>query len=82
MTPLRQRMVEDMQLHGFAARTQEAYLGAVCQLARYYQKAPDTITEEELRHYFLRPRQRQAEPPPVPWDRWVRGITPPPGVQR
>jgi len=53
MTRLRQRMVEDMELHGFAARTQEAYLGVVCQLARYYQKSPDTITEEELRQYFL-----------------------------
>jgi len=53
MTALRQRMAEDMQLHGFAARTQEAYLGAVCQLARYYQKTPEAITEEELRGYFL-----------------------------
>ena len=53
MTPLRQRMVEDMQLRGFAARTQEAYLGAVCQLARHYQKSPEAITEEELRRYFL-----------------------------
>jgi len=53
MTPLRQRMVEYMQLRGFAARTQEAYLTAVCQLARYYQKSPGEITEEQLRQYFL-----------------------------
>ena len=30
--PLRQKMIEDMQLHGFAARTQEAYLLAMSQL--------------------------------------------------
>jgi site-specific recombinase XerD len=52
-TPLRQKMIEDMQLHGFAARTQEAYLLAVSQLARHYHKSPDQIDEEELRQYFL-----------------------------
>jgi len=52
-TPLRQRMIEDMQLHGFAARTQEAYLLAVSQLARHFRKSPDQINEEELRQYFL-----------------------------
>jgi len=46
-------MIEDMQLRGFAARTQEAYLLAVRQLARHYHKSPDQINEEELRQYFL-----------------------------
>ena len=53
MTALRQKMIEDMQLRGFALRTQEAYLLAVRQLARYYNKSPDLVTEEELRQYFL-----------------------------
>ena len=53
MTALRQKMIEDMQLRGFAERTQEAYLSAVRQLAKYYQKPPDQIDEEELRQYFL-----------------------------
>jgi integrase/recombinase XerD len=53
MTPLRQRMREDMQLRGLAARTQEAYLAAVQHLAVHYGKSPDTITEEQLRAYFL-----------------------------
>ena len=52
-TPLRQKMIEDMQLRGFAARTQESYLLVVSQLARHYQKSPDQINEEELRQYFL-----------------------------
>ena len=42
-----------MQLHGFAERTQEAYLLAVRQLAKHYRKSPDQIEEEELRQYFL-----------------------------
>jgi len=53
MTALRQKMIEDMQLRGFAERTQEAYLSAVRQLAKHYQKPPDQIDEEELRGYFL-----------------------------
>ena len=53
MTPLRQRMAEDMQLRGLAARTQEAYVGAVKQLAEHYHKSPDLVSEEELRQYFL-----------------------------
>jgi integrase/recombinase XerD len=53
MTALRQKMIEDMQLHGFAPKTQEAYLSAVRQLAKHYRKSPDQIDEEELRGYFL-----------------------------
>ena len=53
MTPLRQRMMEDLQLRGLSAKTQDAYLRAVRQLAEHYHKSPDLITEEELRLYFL-----------------------------
>jgi integrase/recombinase XerD len=53
MTALRQKMIEDMQLRGFAERTQEAYLLAVRQLAKHCRKSPDQIDEEELRQYFL-----------------------------
>lgn len=53
MTPLRQRMIEDLQLRGLSERTQEMYVRAVRQLAEHYQKSPDQITEEELRDYFL-----------------------------
>jgi integrase/recombinase XerD len=53
MTHLRQRMIDDMQLRGFAEKTQDAYLRSVRQLAEHYNKPPDQITEEELRDYFL-----------------------------
>ncbi|MBK7181123.1 MAG: site-specific integrase [Chloroflexi bacterium] len=53
MTPLRQRMLEDMQLRGLAPKTQEAYVTAVRQLAEYYDKSPEFISEQELRDYFL-----------------------------
>ncbi len=53
MTPLRQRMLEDMQLRGFSARTQECYVAGVRQLAEHYRRSPDQLTEEDLRQYFL-----------------------------
>jgi integrase/recombinase XerD len=53
MTALRRRMLEDMQLRGLSARTQEAYARAVRQLAEHYHRSPDQLTEEELRQYFL-----------------------------
>ncbi len=53
MTQLRQRMLDDLRLRGFSPKTQAAYLGAVRQLAAYYHKPPDQISEEELRQYFL-----------------------------
>ena len=53
MTPLRRRMLEDMQLRGFSARTQECYASAVRQLAEHYHRSPDHLTEEDLRQYFL-----------------------------
>lgn len=53
MTPLRQRMTEDMQLRGLSARTQEAYAHAVRQLAGHFHRAPDRLSEEDLRQYFL-----------------------------
>ncbi len=53
MSILSQKMQEDMQLRGLAARTQETYVQAVRQLAKYYHRSPDQIDEEELRQYFL-----------------------------
>ena len=51
MTTLRERMIEDLQLRGMSAHTQEAYLKAVRRLSKHYDKSP--INEEELREYFL-----------------------------
>jgi len=53
MTPLRQKMIEDLQLRGKSKRTQESYVRVVRQLAEYYGKPPDQVNDEELRQYFL-----------------------------
>jgi integrase/recombinase XerD len=53
MTALRHRRREDLQLRGLAPRTQQCYVQAVHQLAQHYRRAPDQLSEEELRQYFL-----------------------------
>jgi len=53
MTPLRQRMTEDMQLAGYSSKTQQAYVGAVRQLFAHFNCNPAQLTEEQLRQYFL-----------------------------
>jgi len=59
MTALRWRMIEDMELAGLTAGTQERYVTAVVALAKAYWKAPDGITEEEVRRYVLRLRDER-----------------------
>ncbi|MEM3170612.1 MAG: site-specific integrase [Candidatus Nitrosotenuis sp.] len=46
-------MIADMQHVGMSEDRQRMYVRAVRQLAEHYNKAPDQITEEELRRYFL-----------------------------
>lgn len=53
MTPLRQRMLEDMQLRNFAAGTQKHYIAHVAGFARYYGKSPDQLDIEAVRQYQL-----------------------------
>lgn len=53
MTKLRQRMIQDMQLHGFAPKTQSSYVNAVKNLANYYGRSPDLLSEEDIRNFFL-----------------------------
>lgn len=53
MTELRCRMIEDMQLHGLAAKTQQCYVDAVKNLARHYGRSPDRLSEPEVRQFFV-----------------------------
>jgi integrase/recombinase XerD len=53
MTKLRQQMIDQMVLRGFAANTQRAYLHAISQLARHYDRSPDRISKQEVKAYLL-----------------------------
>ena len=51
MTPLRQRMIEDMQVRNFSPHTQSTYVLQVSLFARYFRKPPDQLGPEEIRSY-------------------------------
>ena len=53
ISPLRQRMTEDMQLRKLAPKTQISYIRAVKKLADYLGHSPDTATAEDLRQFQL-----------------------------
>ena len=53
MSQLRKHMIEDMQLRGLAARTQEHYARVVGELSRYFHRSPDQLKDQDLRQYFL-----------------------------
>ncbi len=53
MTPLRQRMSEDMQLRNLAPHTQRSYLQQISQYARHFGKSPDLLGPEDIRAYQL-----------------------------
>ena len=53
MTPLRQRVIDYMTLRGLAESTRHAYLYQLTELARYYHRSPDTLTEADVQAYLL-----------------------------
>jgi integrase/recombinase XerD len=53
ISPLRQRMIEDMSLRKLSPKTQTHYIRAVRDLTRHLRRSPDTATVEDLRRYQL-----------------------------
>jgi len=53
ISPLRQRMIEDMRMRQLAPKTQASYLRIVREFTRFLGRAPDTATVEDLRGYQL-----------------------------
>jgi len=53
VSPLRQRMIEDMRMRKLSTKTQAAYIRSVLQFARYLRRSPDTASVEDLRNYQL-----------------------------
>lgn len=51
MTPLRQRMLEDMAIRNLAENTRAAYVQQVVAFARYFHRPPEVLGPEEIRAY-------------------------------
>ncbi|QUN32315.1 site-specific integrase (plasmid) [Cupriavidus sp. KK10] len=53
ISPLRQRMIEDMRMRKLSDKTQSHYIRAVRQFAVFLGRSPDTASTEDLRRYQL-----------------------------
>ena len=51
ISPLRQRMIEDMEVRGFTACTQRGYIRAVRDFTSFFGRSPDQASAEDLRRY-------------------------------
>jgi integrase/recombinase XerD len=68
MTPLRQRMLEDMQLRNYSEHTVRAYLHCVADFARHFRTSPEHLGPEQVRTYqlFLVQDHQRSWPTVVP----------------
>lgn len=53
MTPLRRRMIEDMQIRNLALNTQETYVEQVERFARHFRRSPERLGPPEIRAWQL-----------------------------
>lgn len=53
MTPLRQRMLDDMRMRNLSKHTQIAYVRAVAKFSEHFHKSPEHLDREHIREYLL-----------------------------
>lgn len=53
MTPLRQRMLEDLQIRQYSPTTIRLYLSSVAEFAKHFRRSPDHLGPEHIRQYQL-----------------------------
>ena len=53
ISPLRQRMIDDMTQRRLNPKTQEAYLRSVIKLTRFLRRSPDSASADDLRQFQL-----------------------------
>lgn len=53
MTPLRQQMIDAMQVRGLAVRTQQAYVDALARMARHFGCSPAQLDAAQIEAYML-----------------------------
>ncbi len=53
VTPLRQKMIDLLDVKNLAKSTKESYLYGVASLARHYGRSPDQVSEADVQAYIL-----------------------------
>jgi site-specific recombinase XerD len=65
VSPLRQHMINDMNVRNFVPDTQREYIRAVKNLTIFLKRSPDTATAEELRAFQLHMTETGVRPPTI-----------------
>ena len=63
MSPLRERLLEDMRIHGMGDKAQKAHIRAIKHFAKFLKRSPDTATPDDLRAYQLHMTDTEVTPP-------------------
>jgi integrase/recombinase XerD len=66
ISPLRQRLLEDMTVRNFVEKTKNDYVRHVKSLAAFLGRSPDTATPEDLRRFQLNQTKTGVRPPRWP----------------
>src|SRR5262245_12318455 len=53
ISPLRQRMIDDMTMRNLSANTQETYIRSVAQFSAFHRRSPDKLGVEHVRDFHL-----------------------------
>ena len=53
MTPLRQKLIDEIQLRGYSQSTQTNYVHWVAKLAQFYDRSPDQISDPEIKAFLV-----------------------------
>jgi hypothetical protein len=65
VSPLRQRLIDDMTIRHFAPRTQDAYTRAIRRFSAFLGASPDQAGFEDVRRYQLFLSETGASPPTI-----------------
>ena len=65
ITPLRQRMLDDMAVRGLREDTQRDYIRFVARFATFLGHAPDTAGAEDVRRFQIYQREQGAQAPTI-----------------
>jgi integrase/recombinase XerD len=65
ISPLRQRMIEDMTVRNFVEKTRNDYIRQVKTFTAFLSRSPDTATAEDLRRFQLHQTRAGVHPPSI-----------------